>query len=74
MSTVFDNLSLPGMFIALIVLVSLCLVLGVIYTYIYCRYMKPKPKSRRYAESMGDEKKDDNKLPKYTHMFLFRKR
>ena len=54
--------------IVLIVLASLCAILGAIYAYIY--FTRINPKSHR-ARNQGAE--DDGNGSTHTHMFLFRK-
>ena len=75
MSSILSDITMPGMFIALLVLVCLCALLGSVYLYIYCRYLRPKARTKRYGEAKSDKKIDDKKKTnKYTHMFLFKKR
>ena len=58
--------------IALIVLASLCAILGAIYAYIYYTRINPRSaRARKFMES-NNQDDDENKVT-HTHLFLFRK-
>ena len=59
--------------IVLIVLASLCAILGAIYAYIY--YTRINPRSARNRKYMEPSPGEDSEEPKvtHTHLFLFRK-
>ena len=59
--------------IVLIVLASLCAILGAIYAYIYYTRINPRSaRARKYVESSQPDDPEDGKVT-HTHLFLFRK-
>jgi len=66
---------ISAILIVLIVLSTLCAVLGAIYAYIYYTQINPRShRARSYIEPPSQE--DDppaNQTTTHTHMFLFRK-
>ena len=58
--------------IILIVLATLCAILGAIYAYIYYTRINPRSaRARKYVETNPSEEEDGK--PTHTHLFLFRK-
>ena len=64
---------LAAALIALIVLASLCAILGAIYAYIYYTQINPRSgRGKRYLEQQPQETEEENKAT-HTHLFLFKK-
>ena len=63
--------------IVLIVLVTLCAILGAIYSYIYFTRINPlNTRGRKHSETQTYGSEDDaaaNQGPQGTHIFMFRK-
>lgn len=64
----FDWHNMPVSAMAVFILAGLCLVVGMLYTYLYCTRMSP----RRGAAKFGDGS-DDGQRKQTTHLLLFKK-
>jgi len=60
--------------VILLVLIGLCVLLGVIYSYIYFTRINPS-RSRKFAHAGADNSQNtsDEPVTAATHLFLFRK-
>lgn len=61
---------LPASALAMFVLAGLCLLVGLLYAYLYCTRMNPR---LRGAAKFGDGQQDEASQRTTTHLLLFKK-